>query len=158
MGARQTLTKMATLARKGLRNQSIRNLAVQLTTAGFLNGTGLKQKDFTGEARRILRFVRDDIRYVRDTDGVELLHDPVTLLQTGAGDCDDKAILLAALLGSIGHQTRFVAVSFEPNIFCHVWLQDCLDGKWVDLEPTEPIPFGQSVPTAKALKLLYQDV
>lgn len=149
---------MAQIARKGLQNQTIRNTAVQITTAGFLNGRGLQQKDFEGEARRILGFVRDEIRYVKDTDGVELLHDPVTLLQLGAGDCDDKAILLASLLGSIGHQTRFIAISFEPNIYCHVWLQDYLNGKWVDLEPTEPIPFGQSIPTAKAAKILTQDI
>lgn len=149
---------MAQLARKGMQNQSIRNLAVQLTTAGFLNGTGLKQKDFTGEANRLLAFVRDNIRYVGDTNGVELLHDPVTLLQTGAGDCDDKAILLVSLLGSINHDTRFIAVSYQPGFFSHVWVQDYLNGKWVDLEPTEPIPFGQSVPTRKAVKLITQDV
>jgi transglutaminase-like putative cysteine protease len=149
---------MAKLARQGLQDQQIRNLAVELTTAGFLNGTGLQQKDFFGEARRLLAFVRDDIRYVKDTDGVELLHDPVTLLQTGAGDCDDKAILLAALLGSIGHQTRFVAMAQQPDFYGHVWLQDNLNGQWVDLEPTEPIPFGQSVPIAPSAKLIYQDV
>lgn len=149
---------MAGLARQGLKDQRIRNVAVELTTAGFLNGTGIKQKDFVGEARRILRFVRDDIRYVMDTDGVELLHDPATLLQVGAGDCDDKAILLAALLGSIGHKTRFIAAAFSPDVFSHVWLQDNINGRWVDLEPTEPIPFGSSVPYQDAAKIITQDV
>lgn len=149
---------MARLARKGLRDQRIRNLAVQITTAGFLNGMGLQQKDFEGEARRIHAFVRDDIRYVRDTDGVELLHDPVTLLQTGAGDCDDKAILLASLLGSIGHPTRFIAVAFEPDVYSHVWVQDYLNGAWVDLEPTEPLPFGSSIPTSGAVTTMEQEV
>lgn len=158
MGARQTLQAMAHLAQLGLRNQKIRNKAVEITTKGFLNGTGLQQKDFTGEAQRILAFVRDDIRYVKDTDGVELLHDPAYLLDIGAGDCDDKAILLAALLGSIGHQTRFKAVAFEPDQYIHVWLQDYLNGRWVDLEPTEPIPFGATVPLRGAVATMTQDV
>lgn len=149
---------MAHLARKGLRDQRIRNLAVQIATAGFLNGSGLLQKDFEGEARRILAFVRDDIRYIRDTDGVELLHDPVTLLQIGAGDCDDKAILLAAMLGSIGHPTRFIAIAFEPELYSHVWVQDDLNGAWVDLEPTEPLPFGCSIPTGGAVATMTQEV
>ena len=158
MGARQTLEEMAKLAREGIRDQRIRNAAVKITTQGFLNGTGLQQKDFEGEARRLHAFVRDQIRYVRDTDGIELLHDPATILEIGAGDCDDKAILLAALLGSIGAPTRFVAVAFEPERFSHVWLQVEINGRWVDLETTEPIPFGQSVPVRGAFTLLEHQV
>lgn len=157
-GAQATLQQMALLARAGLRDQAVRNKAVALTTRGFLSGTGLKQKDFLGEAQRIHAFVRDQIRYVRDTDGVELLHDAPTLLKIGAGDCDDKAILLASLLGSIGHPTRFVAVAFAPDQFSHVWLQDYINGRWVDLEATEPIPFGRSVPTGGAVAFLEQIV
>lgn len=149
---------MVTLARKGLRDQRIRNAAVQITTQGFLNGTGLQQKDFEGEAKRLHAFVRDQIRYVRDTDNVELLHDPATLLAIGAGDCDDKAILLASLLGSIGHPTRFIAVAFEPDRYSHVWLQDYLGGRWVDLEPTEPLPFGHTVPMRRAVATMTEDV
>lgn len=154
---------MGQLARKGMRDQRIRNYAVAITTAGysqavnfrgFAAGGGLQQKDFEGEARRIHAFVRDQIRYVQDVKGVEVVHDPVTILRIGAGDCDDKAILLAALLGSIGHTTRFRAVAFQPEIWSHVWLQDYLGGRWVDLEPTEPLPFGQGVPIANAVATL----
>lgn len=149
---------MARITRAGLRDQAVRNAAVAITTRGFLSGAGLKQKDFEGEARRLHAFVRDRIRYVRDTDGVELLHDPATVLQVGAGDCDDKAILLASLLGSIGHPTRFIAVAFEPGRFSHVWLQDFLNGRWVDLETTEPLPFGVSVPRRGVVGTLTQEV
>lgn len=149
---------MADLARRGIRDQRIRNLAVAITTKGFLNGAGLRQKDFEGEARRIHAFVRDQIRYVRDTDGIELLHDPATLLQIGAGDCDDKAILAASLLGSIGHPTRFVAIALEPGRFSHVWLQDYLGGRWVDLETTEPLPFGRRVPLRGIVETITHDV
>lgn len=149
---------MAQLARRGKRDQRIRNLAVRLTTRGFLNGRGLQQKDFVGEAQRLHAFVRDDIRYVQDTSGIELLHEPATLLAIGAGDCDDKAILLSALLESIGHRTRFIAVAFAPEQFSHVWLQDYLDGRWIDLEPTEALPFGARVPTGGAVAFMDQDV
>lgn len=149
---------MARLASQGKRDQRIRNAAVDLVTRGFLNGAGLQQKDFVGEARRIHAFVRDQIRYVHDTAGVELLHEPATILQIGAGDCDDKAILTAALLLSIGHNVRFKAVAFEPNAYSHVWVQDYLDGRWVDLETTEPLPFGLAVPLGDAVSTMVQDV
>jgi len=136
----------------------IRNLAVNLTTQGFLTGSGLQQKDFVGEAKKLTEFVRDNIRYVKDIDGVETVHKPAALLQVGAGDCDDKAVLLAALLLSIGHTPQFIAVSFDPEQYCHVWVQDYLNGKWVDLETTEPLQFGSRIPTVGALGYLTQSI
>jgi len=141
----------------------VRQLAVTLTTQGFNNGSGLRQKDFAGEARTLLEFVRDQIRYVRDIADVETLHDAVTILNQGAGDCDDKCILLAALLLSIGFENvQFVAIAQEPEQFTHVYLRVWIDGPgapaWVDLEPTEPIPYGQTVPLSDVVEFLTQDV
>lgn len=149
---------MRKLSRQGAEQMPIRGLALELTTRGFGGARGLPQKDFAGEARRLLAFVRDQIRYVGDINGIETLHPADWVLQVGAGDCDDKAILLAALLLSINHTPRFIAVAFEPGVFSHVWVQDWLDGRWVDLEPTEPLPFGLAVDTRSAVKLLTLDV
>lgn len=149
---------MARLARKGSSQMPVRNTAVEIVTKGFNDGKGLRQKDFVGEAKRLHAFVRDGIRYVGDIDGIETLHDPVTLLRLGAGDCDDKAILLASLLLSINHTPRFIAVGFAPEEFSHVWVQDCLDGGWVDLEPTEPVDFEQSIPMAGVVEQITQDI
>lgn len=136
----------------------VRNLAVKLTSNGFWNGRGLKQKDFGGEAKRLNDYVRDEIRYVGDINGVEVVMTPETILEVGAGDCDDKATLLAALLLSIGHQPRFVAVSLDGREFCHVWVQDLIERRWVDLETTEPLPFGASVDTSQVVKAITQDI
>lgn len=149
---------MRDLARRGSRQMPIRQLAVELTTTGFGGVQGLPQQDFLGEARRLFQFVRDQIRYVRDIDGVETLHPAEWVLAQGAGDCDDKAILLSALLLSIGHTPRFAAVAFEPDQYSHVWVQDWLDGRWIDLEPTEVLPFGQAVPLVDAVDVMTLDV
>lgn len=135
----------------------VRNKAVEIVTL-----SGLLQKDFESEARALLAFVRDQVRYVGDIDGVETLHDPVTILKMRAGDCDDKAILLASLLLAIGgdgiHRPRFVAVSLQPDRFSHVWVQDFVYGKWVDLEPTEPLDYGSRIPFKGTVKEIYQEV
>lgn len=157
-GAWQTLDLMRQLTRQGFTSPAIRGLALKLTNKGFGAPGGLASKDFTGEARRLFTFVRDQIRYVKDPDGAEFLHTPEWVLKIGAGDCDDKAILLAALLLSIGHTPRFIAVAFEPDNFSHVWVQDYLNGKWVDLEATELLPFGQSIPLAGAVKTITMDI
>lgn len=141
----------------------IRNQALQLTRA-------LRSKDFRGEACACLAYVKASVRYVRDIRSAEVIHDPVTLMgypghlagdwrpcpQARAGDCDDMAILLSALLESIGHQTRFRAVAYRPEQFAHVWVQDRVAGQWLDLEPTEPIACGARVPAGVAE--IVQDV
>lgn len=142
---------MAKLAREGSRNIDVRSVAVEQTRR-------LLQKDYEGEARLCLAFVRDQIRYVRDIRGVETVHAAEYVLHMGAGDCDDKSILLAAMLGSIGHRCRFVAVAFAPERFSHVWVQCNIRGRWVDLEPTEPIAYGKRIPSRGAVEHIYQEV
>lgn len=136
----------------------VRNQAVDLVT-NPPDGVRLLQKDFAGEARTILEFVRDHIRYVGDIRDVETIHDPETVLKLGAGDCDDKAILLASLLLAIGHpKLRFVAMALTPDEFSHVWVQDAVYGRWLDLEPTEPIAFNQHVPLDGVIDYLTEDI
>jgi len=109
----------------------------------------LPQKDFTNEIKALYNYVRDSIRYVRDINGVETIQTPVKTLEFGTGDCDDKATLLAALLESIGAETRFNAMGFRKNHISHVSLQVKNGGKWVNLETTEPVDMGWLPPGIK---------
>lgn len=103
---------------------------------------GLPPKDWQAEMQAIFAFVRDRIRYVRDVAGVETVATPVKTLELGQGDCDDKTTLLAALLGTIGCETRFVALGFAPGHYSHVILEAQCNGEWVPLDPTEPVGIG----------------
>lgn len=139
---------MAEIANAGAEDIAIRTLAMQITA-------GAMQKDYRTEACLCLAFARDRIRYVRDMRNVEVIQVPRRTLQLGAGDCDDKTVLLASMLSSIGHRTRFVAIAQIPDEFVHVWLQSYCHGKWLDLEPTEPIDCGERVPTTGVVDTLY---
>ncbi len=134
-GIKATLSRMRLLTRDAKKTLPIRMKAVELVAA-------LQQKDFAGEIRVIHSFVRDKIRYVKDVSGVELLHTPEKLLEIGQGDCDDKSMLVAALLESIGHQTRFVAISNAPNKYCHVYVETKYGNSWVSVETTENVSLG----------------
>ena len=134
-GIRATLSKMRVLTRDAKKALSIRMKAVSLVSH-------LAQKDFKSEVRAIHAFVRDHIRYVKDVSGVELLHTPEKLLEIGQGDCDDKSMLVAALLESIGHQTRFVAISNAPSKFCHVYVETKIGQNWYSVETTENVEVG----------------
>lgn len=83
--------------------------------------------DYAGECLAVYYWVHKNIRYVKDPVGVELVKDPVRVLKTGTGDCDDIALLLAAMLMSIGHHCTFHLVGFAPgapptHVFCAVRL------------------------------------
>lgn len=149
---------MRSLSTEGAENLTVRHLAVAL--AG-----GALQKDYFTEACRCLAFVRERVRYVRDPYTAELLQGAMVTLPPafspigiGAGDCDDKSILLAALLSSIGHRMRFIAIATDPDHFSHVWVQDWIRGRWIDLEATEDIPCGSRVPEAGAVGYLTREI
>lgn len=143
-GVAATLDVMRKLVRAGKINIEIRGLAASLTSS-------LAQKNYLGEIKRLHQFVRDNIRYLRDIHGVETVQTPEKTLELGYGDCDDKATLLASLLESIGHPTRFVAVGFRPGVFSHVYVETRVGRNvtptgWLALETTEPVRVGWSPP------------
>jgi len=135
-GTRATLILMSKITRDAKKRLAIRTRALSLVKR---NG----QKDYPGEVRDLHRFVRDSIRYVKDIRGVETLQIPEKTLEFEQGDCDDKSMLLASLLESIGHPTRFVAVGFTPGQFAHVYVETRIGEKWYPLETTEPWKVGR---------------
>lgn len=139
-GTLATLKIMRGIVRKYKASLPIRLLAQKLTRY-------LPQKNYTREVRALHHFVQNKIRYVKDIRGVETIQTPIQTLQIGSGDCDDKSIMVASLLESIGHETRFVACGFgAPKNFSHVFVQTRIGPKWVSVECTEPWTLGKAPP------------
>jgi transglutaminase-like putative cysteine protease len=138
-GIEATLAHMTAYVREYKTAPQVRGLARELTMH-------LAQKNFTGEVNALFEFVRDQIRYLGDVADVETLHTPVVTLDNGAGDCDDKATLLAALLESINHKTRFVAAGFRFGELEHVFVETKIGDRWISLDPTEPVAMGWAPP------------
>lgn len=137
-GTRATLRLMQDFVSRFKKNMTIRSAAVDLVS-------DLAPKDWSGEVRNVFNFVRDRIRYVRDIRGVETLQEPTATMDIGAGDCDDKSVLLASLLESIGHPTRFVAVGYTtPGNFSHVYVETKVGPKWIALDATMNVEAGWS--------------
>lgn len=138
-GVYQTLRIMRQFTRAGKRKMPVRELALSLVRH---NGS----KDWIGEVKSLHEFVRDEIRYVRDINGVETVQTPEVTLEIGQGDCDDQSVLLASMLESIGHPTRFVAIGFKPFHYSHVMAETKIGDKWVSVETTEPVDIGWRPP------------
>lgn len=139
-GIKQTLHVMSRLCRKYKKDPGIVELACSLVR-------DLPQYDKAGEIRALHAFVRDNIRYTNDIRGVETVRTPRATLEMGTGDCDDKSLLLAALLEAIGKATRFVAVGFGDGTgLSHVLVEvrHGKSGRWVPLETIKPVEAGWS--------------
>lgn len=134
-GIKQTLRVMHDLVLHGKKNITVREKALELTRY-------LKQKAFLDEVKALFSFVQNNIRYIRDIHTVETVHLPEKILEYGQGDCDDKSILLASMLESIGHPTRFVAAGFNGRPYSHVWVDTKIGTKWVSLDATDSKPMG----------------
>ena len=129
-GVRATLRIMADMVRNARFDHSIREKTLSLIPH-------LPGKDWVGEADAVFRFVQRRIRYVQDILGLETIAEPWKTLELGQGDCDDKVVLAAAMLQSIGHPVRLVAVGFNDEPISHVYLETLIGPQWVPLELTE---------------------
>lgn len=118
----ETVKFMSKVARQRSRHPLIRELALRI-----LESYKVQSNDYINEALAIGKWVQTKTRYVRDIQGVETIHDPLTMIdmiKRGQGhfDCDDQSLLTATLLLSIGHQPYFRIVKYRPvNGFQHIY-------------------------------------
>lgn len=114
-GVRATLRLMVKLVREYKTDPALVEFTAQL-----LRECGVAPKDYAGEVRCLHGWVRDHIRYVRDVRDCETLRTPPEILRIRSGDCDDKSILLATLLESVGYRTKFAAIGVRGGDYSHV--------------------------------------
>jgi len=150
-GVEVTLKIMADLCETYRKDIAVRETALRVVRR-------CDQKDYAAEVAAIHAYVRDDVSYRGDVRDVETLQSPDYTLRMQAGDCDDKSLLVACLLESIGYKTRFVAIGTEPGIYSHVYAQVFAGNKWVSLETTEPVSVGWSVPASEVKIQFVQHV
>ncbi len=148
-GTRRTIKAMLRLVRKETAHPLVRGLALRVTG-------GIPGRDALAQVYAIRAFLETAVEFTRDPDGNELLHSPARLAKfVREGkiplrvDCDDVAILAAALGRAVGLKARFVVVGFgSPRApFRHVWteLRSPRGGEWYEMDVTRS---QQSLPSA----------
>lgn len=127
---------MIALSKSGARSEDVRDIVRDLRTMGHTGPGAIRQ--WLGR-----RFC-----FIRDPQGVELLKDPGVLLREwehdgcARGDCDDAAILAAAVALAAGYQVRFQVVGFRTGgPFGHVYAEAFDGRRWIDFDVTRPAQF-----------------
>ncbi|MBD3263933.1 MAG: hypothetical protein GF375_02380 [Candidatus Omnitrophica bacterium] len=152
--------KMVELIREYSGNQErIRFLAEDITR-------NCRSKDYLCNAKSIYDWVKANIKWDRDPDGMEMLRSPIVTLDRRVGDCDDHTILIASLLKSIGMPVRIVLIasrSYRPEIYNHVLVETLApvngEMKWIAIDTTpldangKYFPFGVRPPSYKAKEM-----
>lgn len=157
-GTYAVLAKMRALSR-GART----SLLVRHTAASIVDG--MHGLDARTQIIAIRNWIEDHVLFLRDPAGVETLHAPDLMLRAilirghASVDCDDVAILAAALGLAIGLRARFVVVGFHsPKApFRHVWtdLAPPRTERWIDLDTTRP---AQSIVTSAISRRHFMEV
>lgn len=139
LGTHFVLWNMRHLVNAEMVTPAVRGLAVAIVADS-------EPTDRVEQAYAIRDYLLAHTRFLADPSGVELLHGPrwmVARLLTGATlrvDCDDIAILSAALAKAVGLRARFVVVGFRsPRApFKHVWTEVAPPGSphWVEMDLT----------------------
>jgi hypothetical protein len=139
-GTEKTVEHVQALIRDGAKDFHVRQKAIDI-----LLEKAVKPKDYLGEIKALFEWVQQHVRYTKDTYQVEVLHSARRMLELRAGDCDDMAILLGAMLEAIGHPVRLVIIGPDPfrrDLFTHIYLEVLHRGRWIPLDPTMPYPMG----------------
>jgi len=143
-GTADTLALMQRLVDRAMDSPAVVASARQLVTRADAGRDGMKQ------ARAIRSWLSSVWRFVEDPSDRELLRDPDAMLteydQLGVimGDCDEAAVLGAALGRAIGLEDSFTVLSFldpagGPDLFGHVYASLLTStGQSLDLDITRP--------------------
>ncbi|MDZ7361174.1 MAG: transglutaminase family protein [candidate division KSB1 bacterium] len=152
-GTLATVQYISDLIKQGAKDFCVRQMAI-----GILRQYRVSPKDYLGEICALFDWVKNNIRYTKDTYRVELLHSARRMLELRAGDCDDMTILLAAMLESVGHPVRLVIVGRNlrrKNQFSHIYLETLYRDRWIALDPTmnKPAGWAPKAPNKKIIAL-----
>lgn len=135
-GTDQTVQIIANRVSASLRRPTVRLQALQILRAA--NASSFSENI---AARALHTWIRNNIRYVHDPIDVETVQDPDVTLQLQAGDCDDHAALMSAMLQSIGIKTRYSVIG-DGVTYLHIFPEAFINGQWTPADTTIPQAFG----------------
>jgi len=109
------------------------------------------EKDSFAAAKKINQWVFENIRKVP----VVSIPSAIDVFKTKEGDCNEHAVLFAALARCVGIPTKInVGLAYsQGRFYYHAWCSVYV-GQWVDIDPT----FGEDIANPAHIKLIEGDL
>lgn len=142
-----TLGYMQRMALDGSKDLEVRSAAIEA-----LDRYGAPAHAPVAALGAIHRYIQDQIRFVPDPVGAQMVQSPRATLEFRAGNCAQRATLLAAMARSVGipADIRFRVAALNPRAprsFSHVYVVANAGGREIPLDPTYPgMPPGAEPP------------
>ena len=137
----QIISKMI---KAGKANPKIRELVSKI-----LHDKSVEEKDWDAEVEAVFEWVRENVRYTRDTEGLDTYTEPLKTVELAIGDCDDLSILIGSMLGAIGYPFKLKVVSMTGAGWDHVYplvgMPPFAPTKWIPLDASIELPLGSEV-------------
>lgn len=130
-------------------NPEIRNLALRI-----IGGT--QERDYRGQVQGIYRWMRQNIRFVRDPLHVDVLYRPLQLLESGAGDCEDHVTLMCSLANAVGIPAKLRVISRDGENYTHIYGIYKTNSVYTPADTTAPISFGSELPSIRLTPKTYE--
>jgi hypothetical protein len=131
-GTKQTVEKMWQVIQDGCTQWPVITKARDI-----IEGCDPRSPRRTGD--EIFRWIKQNIRFVKDPTFTELLQTPARMLKERRGDCDCQVMLGAALNAAIGNRIRIVTIAHLPEcptLYSHTYYEvECRDGSWRSYDP-----------------------
>lgn len=138
-GAIDTVGHMIRLVNWGRQEADVIGLASDLMR-------GIDYQDDRNLVEAAWRYVLEHVDYRFDPQDYEFIRSPEVMLKHMAGDCDDQAVFLAALISSVASNIPLAFVLCRTggprSPYSHVLLSANIDGVWTPLETIRPIEMG----------------
>ena len=103
-----------------------------------------------GKSRAIYNWIKQNIHYTREPDGMDIYLSPSRTIELGRGDCDEASSLFASLAGIVGVPVKLKVVTQDNRMWSHVYPIALTNGKWTIWDAAAPILPEQEVTYLKA--------
>lgn len=97
-----------------------------------------------GKSRAIYNWIKQNIHYTRDADGLDIYTSPSRTIELGRGDCDDVSALYSSLAGIVGVPVKLKVITQDQRVWSHIY-PISLNGKWLAYDAAAPVLMEKEV-------------
>jgi len=142
---------------RGKKEPVVRELVAKILARKIGDRWVVPPKNYEAEVKALFEYVQKNIRYTRDTYGIDTFQRALRTLQLKIADCDDMAILLGSMLQAAGYPIALKVVDTTGGGFSHIYLLAGVPPqnptRWIPLDPTVDRPAGWEIKPVKAYRI-----